>query len=86
MKDQREKIDSIDKKLVELLDKRMGLAEEIGKIKKEKALPVYDARREKEVLDKLTDLPKKAIETEELRELFKHIILISRRHGEKGMR
>ncbi|MDZ7797838.1 MAG: chorismate mutase [Candidatus Marinimicrobia bacterium] len=85
MKDQREKINRIDKELAELLDKRMELAEEIGKIKKEKALPVYDARREKEVFDNLAELPKKSIEDEELREIFKHIILISRRHGEKGM-
>lgn len=82
----RKKIDKIDEQLVQLLDERMGLAFEIGKLKKEKNLAVLDAAREREVFDKLNALPKETIRDDELRELYEHIIAISRRHGERGMR
>ncbi len=82
---QRKKIDKIDKKLLQLLDERMELAEEIGRIKKARSLPVYDARREEELVKKLKVLPKKTLGDGEMQELFEHIIRISRRHGERGM-
>ncbi|MDZ7822182.1 MAG: chorismate mutase [Candidatus Marinimicrobia bacterium] len=58
---QRKKIDKIDKKLLQLLDERMELAEEIGRIKKARSLPVLDALREEELVKKLKALPKKTI-------------------------
>ena len=86
MDEQRKKIDRIDRTLLRLLDERMELAEIIGKIKGEKGLPVYDAAREAEVLQKLRSLPARSIGNDEVQELFQHIIRISRRHGERGMR
>lgn len=82
----RKKIDHIDEQIVKLLDERMGLAFEIGKIKKTEELPVYDAGREEQVYTRLRELPKVSIRDDELRELYEHIIRISRRHGERGMR
>jgi monofunctional chorismate mutase len=82
----RKRIDHIDEQLVKLLDERMGLAFEIGKIKKDASLPVYDPEREKAVFEKLRELPKISIRDDELRELYELIIRISRRHGERGMR
>lgn len=56
LNDYRIEIDEIDKKLVELLDKRMRVSEKIGRYKKENNLPVLDAAREREKLDKITDM------------------------------
>ncbi|MBN2780865.1 MAG: chorismate mutase [Candidatus Marinimicrobia bacterium] len=81
----RKKIDRIDDKLVKLLDERMGLAFEIGRVKKEKKLQVLDAGREKEVFEHIESLPKETIRDDEVKELFEHIITISRRHGERGL-
>ncbi len=45
----RKEIDEIDKKLTELFIARMKVSERIADIKKENALPVFNAEREKEV-------------------------------------
>ncbi|MCK4813903.1 MAG: chorismate mutase [Candidatus Marinimicrobia bacterium] len=82
----RKKIDKIDEHLVELLDQRMGLAFELGKIKKEKGLPVNVPEREQEIFDKLKALPKETIRDDELEELFERIIAIGRRHGKRATR
>lgn len=56
LEDYRVEIDNIDKELVELLDKRMRVAEKVGSYKKEHNLPVLDLQREREKLDKVTDM------------------------------
>jgi chorismate mutase/prephenate dehydratase len=82
----RKKIDKIDEQLVKLLDERMELAFELGKLKKEKGLGVFDGSREKEVFEKLKALPKQTIRDDEIIALYEEIIRISRMHGERGMR
>ena len=82
----RKKIDRIDEQLVKLLDERMELAFELGKLKKEKGRSVFDANREKEVFETLQALPKQTIRDNEIEDLYKEIIRISRLHGERGMR
>ncbi|MGI6169281.1 MAG: bifunctional chorismate mutase/prephenate dehydratase [Christensenellales bacterium] len=47
----RREIDKIDRDMLDLFLRRMQAAKEIGVYKKEKGLPVYDARREADVLD-----------------------------------
>ena len=47
----RQKIDSIDKDLAYLFEARMSAAAAIGKYKIENGLPVYDAEREKKIID-----------------------------------
>jgi len=48
--DWRRRIDEIDKKLVELLNERSQCALEIGKLKQEANIPLYQPERENEVL------------------------------------
>lgn len=48
----RREIDLIDEKILELLRRRMRISAEIGRIKKEKGLPVLNERRETEVLER----------------------------------
>ena len=47
----RIRIDELNDELMSLLNKRATHAAEIGKIKKEKGLPVFDKAREQSVLD-----------------------------------
>ena len=52
----RERIDVIDNQLVRLLNVRVACAVEIGKLKHELAMPVYQPDREKDVLRHVKDV------------------------------
>lgn len=49
----REQIDAIDNKLLDLLESRMGLVQEIGRIKHQSGSAIYRPEREKEILTRL---------------------------------
>ncbi len=49
----RTRIDELENVIIELLNKRAEYAVEIGKIKKANGLPVLDASREREILDRV---------------------------------
>jgi len=46
----RKQIDKIDKSIISLLAERMKIVKEIGRIKKENNLPVFDKSRWQEVI------------------------------------
>ena len=50
----REKIDNIDKELINLFKERMDAVCEVARYKKENGLPIYNGQREREVVNKLT--------------------------------
>ena len=54
----RKKIDSIDERLVELINDRAQVVVEVGKCKQADSAPIYVPHREKAVLDKIADLNK----------------------------
>jgi chorismate mutase len=54
----RQKIDSLDQRIVELIQERAQVVAEIGKIKREAHLPVKAAGREKQVIEKAQELAK----------------------------
>lgn len=56
MDDYRKQIDEIDETIVTKLEERMRTVEGIAKFKKENELPILDAVRENEKIDKITDL------------------------------
>ncbi len=73
----RKEIDCVDEKIVELLSKRLSLAEEIGKEKKELNKEVYDPVREEQIIEKLAKkavFPKEGIDS-----IFREIFSISRK-------
>lgn len=55
LEDYREKIDAVDEKLVALFAERMELSRAIAEYKKENGLPVLDASREKEKLERVAE-------------------------------
>lgn len=48
--DWRKKIDELDRRLVELLNQRAAAAIEIGRLKRNTDLPIYEPDREREVV------------------------------------
>ena len=48
----REKIDKLDSQLVELLEKRLEIVQEVAQFKKQTGKRIFDEEREKEVIKK----------------------------------
>lgn len=71
----RKKLDDLDSEMIRLLAKRMALAEDIGKLKKEKCIPLRQPEREKELMQKRKQLARQIGLREELVErICKEII------------
>jgi len=79
MEDLRRRIDRIDRRLVALLNERAGCAIALGRIKKARALPIYQPAREEEVLGNVQKTNGGPLQSEALRRLFERIIDESRR-------
>ncbi len=81
----RTKIDELENTLIELLNNRARYAVEIGKIKKEKELPVFDASREQEILERVAEKTKKQggpLSPESMKRIFQ-VIMTETRQVEK---
>ena len=70
----RRRIDEIDKKLVELLNERSQCALEIGRIKRESNISLYQPEREKEVLSNAEHNNQGPLTDAAIRRLFERII------------
>ena len=72
--DWRRRMDEIDKKLVELLNERCKCALEIGHLKQEQKIPLYQPAREKEVLANAEHNNEGPLSHAAIRRLFERII------------
>jgi chorismate mutase len=79
LKTKRKVLDLIDQKLLTLLNHRLRIALEIGKIKKEMGKKIYDPKREKEVLERLKRKNKGLLKEEDLKKIFTTIIKVCRK-------
>src|SRR5450432_891305 len=70
----REQIDLLDKQIVEILNQRLALAAEIGKLKRGSGGQIYVAEREDAVLRKVTGLNQGPIKNEALRAIYCEIM------------
>lgn len=77
--DWRDEIDSIDEQLIELLNRRSTCAIEIGRLKRERELPIYSPDRESQVIEHVLGVNDGPLEPEAIRRLFERIIDESRR-------
>lgn len=73
----RKKINSIDRKVVNLLEKRMSLARKLGRIKKESGEDIEDTAYEREHLDELAQ--KSSLRPIFLRGIFNEIFSESKK-------
>lgn len=75
----RERITEIDKKIVALLNERAQEVIEIGRIKRERDIPVYNPAREQEIFDALSLLAKEhGYSAKALHAIYREIISASR--------
>ena len=72
--DWRRRMDEIDKKLVDLLNERSQCALEIGRIKQEQGIPIYQPARENEVLSNAEGNNNGPLSHAAIRRLFERII------------
>ena len=79
----RQKIDTIDRELVALLEKRMDTVTKIGQVKKEENQAVYDAKREQQVLDKVVSLLKNKGYKETITDTYVDLMKHSREYQNK---
>lgn len=79
LKGVREAIDRLDQDLLQLLNRRMELACEVGRIKAAKGLALFDPGREEIVYNRLTKANRGPLTEESLRAIYREIIAASRR-------
>ena len=85
----RELIDSVDLRILQLLNERTSIVENVGRIKKEAALPIYEPRREDQVFHNVTANNPGPLPNDAVKRIFERIIDEMRkvqkdRMGEKG--
>jgi len=75
----RRNLDLLDQKLLTLLNRRLRISLNIGKMKKGIGKKIYDAEREKEILDRLKRKNKGPLKDGDLRRIFSTIMQVSRK-------
>jgi chorismate mutase len=74
----RKKIDELDRKMVELLNERAQAAQEIGRLKRSTAMPIYEPDREKKIFENVKAVNKGPLSGLDLTQVFERIIDIMR--------
>lgn len=76
--DWRVKIDELDRRLVELLNQRAQAAHEIGKLKRNTSMPIYEPEREKKIFENVQRANRGPLPEGELRQVYERIIDVMR--------
>ncbi len=70
----RERIDEVDRELIRALNERARIVQEIMALKAEKGAPVYDPRREEEILQRVVEQNEGPIYDSSMRDIFEMIL------------
>jgi len=76
--DWRKKIDELDHQLVALLNERARAAQEIGKLKRNTNMPIYEPDREKIIFENVRRVNQGPLPDGELRQVYERIIDVMR--------
>jgi chorismate mutase len=74
LEDLRKRIDLLDESLVRLLNARAACALEIGRIKRQMGVPIYQPQREAEVLNNVQAVNNGPLDQPAIKRLFERII------------
>ncbi len=74
LKESRSRIDELDRQLVELLNRRTQIVEDIGRAKEAAGLPIYEPNREEDVFRNVFSHNQGPLSTEALRGIYERII------------
>lgn len=78
LKELREGIDDVDRQILGLLRRRVELVLQVGEIKRQHAVKVYDPERERRILDGLASKAEAPLQSDRARRIFERIIDESR--------
>ncbi len=67
-------IDDVDRRIVALLNERTAVVEQIGRVKRDAQLPIYEPKREDQVFANVTSCNGGPITQEAVRRIFERII------------
>ena len=67
-------IDAVDRRIVDLLNERTRVVEEIGRVKRHSDLPIYEPKREEQVFANITGHNQGPLTPEAVRRIFERII------------
>jgi len=85
IEDWRSEIDAIDDQLLDLLNKRVGIAVKVGQSKKLNGVALRDPAREREVLERARNKNSGPLDEQAVEKLFSCIIRESRRIQRQAM-
>jgi chorismate mutase len=81
-------VDDVDQRIVALLNERTRVVENIGNVKRQAALPIYEPRREDQVFANVTEANSGPLTEGAVRRIFERIIdemrIIQRTRMESG--
>jgi len=72
--DCRRQIDALDVQIVQLLNQRTQVVHEIGRIKREFSLPIYEPKREDQVFENVASHNSGPMTEDALKRIFERII------------
>jgi chorismate mutase-like protein len=78
IEDWRKKIDELDRKLVELLSERARAAVEIGRLKRNTSLPIYEPDRERVVFSNVQEANPGPLSGRDLVRIYERIMDVMR--------
>jgi chorismate mutase len=70
----RDEINRVDREIVDLLNDRARLVLSIKRLKKKNNLPLYDAKREEELLDNIAEYNKGPLYNDNIIQIFESIL------------
>jgi chorismate mutase len=76
--DWRKKIDELDRRLVELLSERARAAREIGRLKRDTSLPIYEPERERHVFENVQGMNRGPLKGRDLVRIYERIMDVMR--------
>jgi chorismate mutase len=82
--DWRAKIDLIDEQIVKLISERAAAANAIGELKHRHAMPVYEPKREQNVIDHVRAVNPGPLPDQEIQHIYERIMDVMRTLQRKG--
>jgi chorismate mutase len=74
LEEYRVRIDAVDLRLLELLNERTRVVEDIGRVKRAAQLPIYEPKREDQVFENITSHNRGPLTAGAVKRIFERII------------
>jgi chorismate mutase len=84
--DWRKKIDELDRRLVDLINERARCAQEIGRLKRNTQMPIYEPDRERTIFENVHRINQGPLPDRELTRIFERLIDVMRKLQEDEIR